>query len=74
MRSLQVFERLDPTDRIRVAIAVLMDGKDSLEFLESDVFKGEELKKAGEALLALDLDARFPLLGTMLRRAFEEVS
>lgn len=74
MKSLQAFERLDATSRIRVAIAVLIDGKDGLDVLESDVLKGEELKKAGEALLALELDVRFPLIGTMLRLAFEEVS
>lgn len=74
MKSLQSFEQLDVTSRIRVAIAILIDGKDGLEILGSDVFKGEELRKAGEALLALDLDVRFPLIGTMLRLAFEEVS
>ena len=74
MKSLLAFERLDATSRIRVAIAVLIDGKDGLDVLESDVYKGEELKKAGEALLALELDVRFPLIGTMLILAFEEVS
>ena len=74
MNSLRAFERLDATSRIRVAIAILMDGKDGLEVLESDAFKGEELKKAGEALLGLELDVRFPLIGTKLRLAFEEIS
>lgn len=74
MNSLEAFERLDVTSRIRVAIAILIDGKDGLEVLESDVFKGKELRKAGEVLLTLELDVRFPLIGTMLRLAFEEAS
>lgn len=67
------FHALTAAHRIKVAVAVLIEGKECLEVLESDAFNGQELRSAAEELLSLDLDARFPYVGTMLRQALEEV-
>jgi hypothetical protein len=64
--------RLQPYDRARVSIAVLIDGGDAPIYLLNDSVRGEELRQAAEELLAMELDVRFPFVGTMLRLALEE--
>jgi hypothetical protein len=66
------FMRLQPYDRARVSIAVLIDGGDAPIYLLNDSVRGEELRQAAEELLAMELDVRFPFVGTMLRLALEE--
>jgi hypothetical protein len=68
------FMRLHPYDRARVSIAVLMDGGDAPIYLLNDAVRGEELRQAAEELLAMELDVRFPFVGTMLRLALEEAA
>lgn len=68
------FMRLQPYDRARVAIAVLLDGGDAPIYLLNDAVRGEELREAAAELLAMELDVRFPFVGTMLRLALEEAS
>jgi hypothetical protein len=68
------FMRLQPYDRARVAIAVLIDGGDAPIYLLNDSVRGEELRQAAEELLAMELDVRFPFVGTMLRLALEEAA
>jgi hypothetical protein len=66
--------RLQPYDRARVAIGVLLDGVDAPLYLLNDAARGAELREAAEELLAMELDVRFPFVGTMLRLALEEAS
>ena len=73
MKRSERFKNLSSANRVKVALAVLIEGKECLEVLQSDAFDGQELRGAAEDLLALDLDARFPYVGTMLRRALEEL-
>jgi hypothetical protein len=66
------FLNLMPRERARVAIAVLLDGGDAPLYLVNDERRGAELRRAAEELLSMELDARFPYIGTMLRLALEE--
>lgn len=68
------FMRLAPYDRARVSTAVLIDGGDAPIYLLNDAVRGEELRQAAEELLAMELDVRFPFVGTMLRLALEEAA
>lgn len=68
------FMRLTSYDRARVAVAVLLDGADAPLYLLNDAVRGDELRQAAEELLAMELDIRFPFVGTMLRLALEEAS
>jgi hypothetical protein len=70
----RVFLSLDSASRVRVALAVLLDGGDAPFYLGSDERRGAELRLAAEELLSMELDVRFPYIGTMLRLALEEAS
>lgn len=72
MSKTAVFLSLPARERARVALAVLLDGADAPLFLQTDERRGADLKSAAEELLAIELDARFPYVGTMLRLALEE--
>jgi hypothetical protein len=72
MRGANAFMRLQPYDRARVAIAVLLDGGEAPIYLLNDAEIGKELREAAEELLSMELDIRFPFVGTMLRLALEE--
>jgi hypothetical protein len=74
MTRQNAFMRLQPYDRARVAVAVLMDGGDAPIYLLNDAVRGDELREAATELLAMELDVRFPFVGTMLRLALEEAS
>lgn len=74
MTRTDTFMRLQPYDRARVAVAVLLDGGDAPIYLLNDAVRGAELRAAAEELLAMELDIRFPFVGTMLRLALEEAS
>ena len=74
MTSTAAFMRLQPYDRARVAVAVLLDGSDAPLYLVNDAVRGEQLRAAAEELLAMELDIRFPFVGTMLRLALEEAA
>jgi hypothetical protein len=52
----------------------LIDGGDAPIYLLNDAVRGEELRQAAEELLAMELDVRFPFVGTMLRLALEEAA
>ncbi len=66
------FSQLNNRERALVAIAVLLDGGEALEYLRIDRARGEALRLACEELLSFDLDMRLPYAGTALRRALEE--
>lgn len=68
------FMRLQPYERARVAVSVLLDGADAPLYLLNDGIRGQQLREAADELLSMELDVRFPFIGTMLRLALEEAS
>jgi hypothetical protein len=70
--SLATWRSLNPRERALVAVAVLVDGSDSQLYLESDLDRSEQLKRAAEELCSLEVDARVAFVGTALRLALEE--
>jgi len=74
MTRSSAFMRLKPLERARVAVAVLLDGGDAPIYLLNDANRGVELRAAADELLAMELDIRFPFVGTMLRLALEEAA
>lgn len=72
MKESSAFLRLDAASRVRVAIAVLLDGGDAPFYLMNDEKNGGEMRRAADELLAMELDVRFPYVGTMLRLALEQ--
>lgn len=72
MTAASTFLRLPARERARVAIAVLLDGGDAPFYLMNDATRGSLLRAAAEELLAMELDVRFPYVGTMLRLALEQ--
>lgn len=63
--------RLSFHEQALVAVAVLIDGAEAANVLALDAQRGGELKKEAEAMSAVELDARLPYAGTVLRRALE---
>jgi hypothetical protein len=74
MPDLSRFRALSAREQGIVAIAVLLDGYDAAQYLASDKERGNALTRAAKDLAALSPDLRMPLLGTLLRRAVEDVS
>ncbi|MFO0417625.1 MAG: hypothetical protein ACK5Y6_10075 [Pseudomonadota bacterium] len=72
MAKTDAFSRLSAYDRARVALAVLLDGGDAPIYLMNDQLRGADLRVAAEELLEMELDVRYPYVGTMLRLALEE--
>jgi hypothetical protein len=72
MTEASTFLRLPARERARVAIAVLLDGSDAPFYLMNDAERGPQLRAAADELLAMELDVRFPYVGTMLRLALEQ--
>jgi hypothetical protein len=72
MSATNVFLKLDAPDRVKVALAVLLDGGDAPFYLAIDAKRGADLRRAAEELLSMELDIRFPYVGTMLRLALED--
>ena len=66
------FWRLPSTQRALVAIAVLLDGREAVTYLEQDAHSGAELGDVSQMLSELSSDVRIPLLGTELREAIHE--
>jgi hypothetical protein len=73
MPNLSKFRALTNREQAVVALAVLLDGHDSVEMLVSDRDRGVALSRAAEDLVVLSPDLRMPLMGTLLRRALEEI-
>ncbi len=70
--SASAWEQLNPIERALVAVAVLIDGADAGSILLLDSKRGELLREAALYFGGLDLDARLPYMGTLLRRAVED--
>ncbi len=73
MAGLERFRKLPPAQRAMVAIAVLLDGRESQTFLEQDAHLGEELGEVAQIIAVLPASTRIPLLGTELRQALGEL-
>lgn len=72
--AVEEFLSLSPHLQAIVAIAVLLDGPQAAEYLESDLQNGTKLKAVAQQLSALEFDLRMPLLGTWLRVALQQLS
>jgi hypothetical protein len=64
--------QLSAHEQALVAVAVLIDGAEATSVLAMDAKRAELLKAAAAAFSELELDARLPFLGTLLRRAIED--
>ena len=73
MKGLSAFRKLSPRLQIQVCIGVLLDGLDSPDILATDASEGQNLKRVAKDLSTLTPDIRMPLVGTLLRRAFESI-
>lgn len=74
MSDLNRFRNLNADEQALVAMAVLLDGHDSTEFLLSEKKRGAALSKAAQDLLSLPIDLRLSLSGTLLRQALEKIN
>jgi hypothetical protein len=73
VKGLSGFRKLAPRQQIQVCIGVLLDGLDAPDILATDAADGQSLKRVAKDLSALAPDVRMPLVGTLLRRAFETI-
>jgi len=73
MKGLAGFRKLAPRQQIQVCIGILLDGLDAPDILATDSSEGQNLKRVAKDLSALAPDVRMPLVGTLLRRAYESV-
>lgn len=63
------FRALSSRERAIVALAVLLDGFDSVDYLGADQERKVALQRAAKDLVELTPELRIPLLGTLLREA-----
>lgn len=56
-----------------VAVAVLLDGIEAANYLETDAADGPKLKAAAEELASQKAELRMPLAGTIFRMAVEQL-
>lgn len=70
----RTFRALTDRQRALVAVAVLLDGREGGVYLQNDEVNGEGLQKAAGELAAQEPDLRMPYVGSLLRKAFEELA
>ena len=73
VRGSELFRALSAQNRAVVAVAVLLDGFESVDYLALDRNSGVSLSEAAAGLAALEPELRMPFVGTLLRRALEEL-
>lgn len=73
MPDLSRFRALSTVEKALVAIAVLFDGHDAVEYLASDCERHIALTRAAKDLVELSPEVRLPLVGTLLREAAQEI-
>ncbi len=73
MKGLSGFRKLSPRQQIQVCIGVLLDGLDAPDILAIDANDPQSLKRVAKDLSALAPDVRMPMVGTLLRTAFESI-
>lgn len=64
---------LSPRQQALVAVAVLLDGIEAGNYVETDAVDGQKLKAAAEAIASLKTELRVPYAGTFLRLALEKM-
>lgn len=65
---------LPPKERAVVALALLLDGQESVSYLKNNASEyGEKMEKAVESMSLLDPKIRLSLSGVFLRDALEEL-
>lgn len=67
------FRSLSPWQRALVAVAVLMDGRESVMYLENDAVNGPGLRRAALDLAGIEPELRMPFVGTVLRDALRDI-
>lgn len=65
------FRALGEQEQAVVAVAVLLDGHDALQYLASDHRRAPALVRAAADLVDMPPELRMPLLGTLLRAALQ---
>ncbi len=73
MSDVLSFSNLPPRERALVAIAVLLDGLEAPEYLQSELEHRAQLVRAAADLVKLAPDLRLPFVGTLLRRSLAEL-
>ena len=73
MASLRRYRKLTLHEKALVAVGVLLDGYDAVEYLANDKERQGALSKAAQDLASLAPDLRIPLMGSLLRKALEEL-
>ena len=73
MSDISRFRSLGSLERALVAIGVLLDGRDALDYLSYDKERRSALVRAAEDLVELGVELRIPLAGTLLRKALDEL-
>ena len=71
---LEKFEKLDPKLRALLAVALIVDGREAMDYLKIDSEHGASFRELIEELGALEPDLRIGLMGTILRRTLAEIS
>jgi hypothetical protein len=67
------FRALSDREKALVAIGVLLDGFDAVEYFGADSERKIALQRASKDLAELSPDLRIPLLGTLLREAISSL-
>ena len=73
MPSNSKYRGLSSKEKALVAMAVLLDGYDAVQYLVSDKERGAVLSRVAKDLASFALELRMPLSGTLLRSAVEEL-
>ena len=73
MPDLSRFRSLGQREQAVVAVAVLLDGHDSVDYLSSDKERATALMRAARDLAELLPELRMPLLGTLLRAIMKKI-
>lgn len=73
MRDLSKFRTLSDREKAIVAVAVLLDGRDAVDYLSSDKERHIALCRAAKDLAEIPADLRMPLLGSMLRKVLDDL-
>lgn len=74
MSEHSALKALSERDRVLVAIAVLIDGREAETYLENDAVNSKALTRAAEHVAAQPPELRMPLLGTTIRSAIKQLS
>jgi len=73
MPDISRFRALTTREKALVAVAVMLDGHDAVEYLASDKDRSSALCRAANDLADLAPELRMPLLGSLLRAVVSEL-